>query len=177
MRRVVITGMGCIAASGHTADACWAAMRDGKSGIGPVVNMATEMLNVRIAAEVRGYDPLAHFDEKRLALLDRVTQFALVAAREAIRQSGLVFRQNGLGERTAVIIGSGVGGQNTLDDSYKRLYLERNTRCHPLTIPRLMINAPASHIGALLGTTAINYTLVGDPGTFLQESRWALIGC
>jgi nodulation protein E len=153
MRRVVITGMGCIAASGHTADACWAAMRDGKSGIGPVVNMATEMLNVRIAAEVRGYDPLAHFDEKRLALLDRVTQFALIAAREAIAQSGLAFRQDGLGERTAVIIGSGVGGQNTLDDSYKRLYLERNTRCHPLTIPRLMINAPASHITMEFGIT------------------------
>jgi nodulation protein E len=153
MRRVVITGMGCIAASGHTADACWAAMRDGKSGIGPVVNMPTEMLNVRIAAEVRGYDPLAHFEEKRLALLDRVTQFALIAAREAIAQSGLAFRQDGLGDRTAVIIGSGVGGQNTLDDSYKRLYLEKNTRCHPLTIPRLMINAPASHITMEFGIT------------------------
>jgi nodulation protein E len=153
MRRVVITGMGCIAGSGHTAAACWAAMRDGKSGIGPVVNMSTEILNVRIAAEVRGYDPLAHFDEKRLALLDRVTQFALIAAREAIAQSGLAFRQGGLGERTAVILGSGVGGQNTLDDSYKRLYLERNTRCHPLTIPRLMINAPASHITMEFGIT------------------------
>src|SRR5438874_345396 len=103
----------------------------------PSLNMATDMLLVRVAAEVRNFDPLKHFDEKRLALLDRVTQFALVAARQAVAQSGLEFRKSGLGERTAVILGSGVGGQNTLDDSYKRLYLERNTRCHPLTIPRL----------------------------------------
>jgi len=131
MRRVVITGMGCIAASGQTAEECWAAMRDGKSGIGPVVNMSTDMLLVRVAAEVRNFDPLKHFDEKRLALLDRVTQFALVAARQAVAQSGLEFRKSGLGERTAVIIGSGVGGQNTLDDSYKRLYLERPPATSP----------------------------------------------
>ena len=125
MRRVVITGMGCISAVGHTAAACWEAMRDGRSAIGPIVNIPTELLLIRVAAEVRGYDPLAHFEEKKLTLLDRVTQFALIAAREAVQQSGIDFARNRLGERTAAIIGSGVGGQNTLDDSYARLYREQ----------------------------------------------------
>jgi nodulation protein E len=159
MRRVVITGMGCISAVGHTASACWEAMRDGRSAIGPIVNIPTELLLIRVAAEVRGYDPLAHFDEKRLTLLDRVTQFALIAAREAVEQSGLDFRRDGLGERTAAIIGSGVGGQNTLDDSYARLYRDKNPRCHPLTIPRLMLNAPASHVSMTYGITGPSFAV------------------
>jgi len=159
MRRIVITGMGCIAAIGHTATACWASMREGRSGIGPLVNIETELLNVRIGAEVRGYDPLAHFDEKRLALLDRVTQFALIAAREAVAQSGIAFAGNGLSGRTAVVIGTGVGGQNTLDDSYRRLYMHNNPRCHPLTIPRLMANAPASHITMEHGITGPSFAV------------------
>jgi nodulation protein E len=159
MRRVVITGMGCISALGHNATACWEAMREGRSAIGPIVNVPTELLLIRIAAEVRGYDPLAHFDEKRLTLLDRVTQFALIAAQEAVQQSGLAFDRQGLAERTAVIIGSGVGGQNTLDDSYARLYRERNPRCHPLTIPRLMLNAPASHISMTHGITGPSFAV------------------
>jgi len=64
MRRVAITGMGSINALGHNAPASWQAMREGRSGIGPFVNIPTELLNVKIAAEVRGYDPLAHFDSE-----------------------------------------------------------------------------------------------------------------
>ena len=99
MRRVAITGMGAICALGHDATSTWAAMREGRSGVGPIANIPTELLNVKIAAEVRGFDPAAHFDSKKLPLLDRVSQFALVAAREAVAQSGLEFKASGLGER------------------------------------------------------------------------------
>ena len=68
MRRVVITGMGAISALGHDSAGSWQAMREARSGIGPIVNIATDLLNVKIAAEVRGYDPLAHFDSKTPAL-------------------------------------------------------------------------------------------------------------
>ncbi|HST28148.1 MAG TPA: beta-ketoacyl synthase N-terminal-like domain-containing protein, partial [Rudaea sp.] len=113
MRRVAITGMGAICALGHDARSTWAAMREGRGGIAPIENIATDVLNVNIAAEVRGFDPAAHIDAKRLPLLDRVSQFALVAAREAVTQSGLDFKTSGLGERTACIIGTGIGGESS----------------------------------------------------------------
>ena len=106
MRRVVITGMGAISALGHDARSTWNGMREGRSGIGPIVNIATELTNVKIAAEVRGYEADKHFDSKRLQFLDRVAQFALIAAREAIAQSGLDFRADGRGDRTACIVGT-----------------------------------------------------------------------
>lgn len=148
MHRVVVTGHGCISALGHGAETCWQAMRDGRSGIGPIATIPTNLLNVRVAAEVKDYEPQRHFEEKRLASLDRVAQFALIAAREAFAQAGLPLAEGGggLAEETAAIIGIGVGGQHTQDESYRRLYGDGIARLHPLTIPRLMINAATSHI-------------------------------
>ncbi|MEP7041701.1 MAG: beta-ketoacyl-[acyl-carrier-protein] synthase family protein [Dokdonella sp.] len=146
MHRVVITGMGAVTPLGHTAPATWSAMREGRCAIGPITSLPRESLRFGIAAEVQGFDPLQHFDEKRLILLDRVSQFALVAAREAVAQSGIDFAADGIGENTAVIIGSGVGGEQTHDAASRRLYGENNPRLHPLTIVRLMANAPASQI-------------------------------
>ena len=160
MRRVVITGMGCISALGHTAAAHWLAMREGRSGIGPISNIPTDLLNVKIAAEVRGYVPSAHFDSKRIALVDRVSQFALIAAREAIAQSGLDFRQQDRGDRTACIVGTGVGGENTHDEQSRRFYGDKNPRLHPLTIVRLMANAPACQITMEFGLTGPSFAVV-----------------
>ena len=160
MQRVVITGMGAVTPLGHTATGTWAAMRDGRVAIGPMTSLPREDLRFGIAAEVRDFDPLAHFDEKRLLLLDRVAQFALVAAREAITQSGIDFAAGGLGENTAVIIGTGIGGEQTHDAASRRLYGENNPRTHPLTIVRLMANAPASHIGIEHGLCGPSYATV-----------------
>jgi len=160
MQRVVITGMGAVTALGPTATGTWAAMREGRVAIGPITSMPRDGLRFGIAAEVQGFDPLAHFDEKRLLLLDRVSQFALVAAREAIAQSGIDFAADGLGENTAVVIGTGVGGEQTHDAASRRLYGENNPRTHPLTIVRLMANAPASHIGIEHGLTGPAFATV-----------------
>ena len=160
MQRVVITGMGAVTPLGHTATGTWAAMRDGRVAIGPMTSLPREDLRFGIAAEVRDFDPLAHFDEKRLLLLDRVAQFALVAAREAITQSGIDFAAGGLGENTAVIIGTGIGGEQTHDAASRRLYGENNPRTHPLTIVRLMANAPASHIGIEHGLCGPSFATV-----------------
>jgi len=146
MHRVVITGMGAVTPLGQTAVHTWAAMRHGRVAIGPITTLPAESLRFGIAAEVKDFDPLRHFDEKRLVLLDRVSQFALVAAREAVAQSGIDFAHDGIGENTAVIIGSGVGGEQTHDAASRRLYGENNPRTHPLTIVRQMTNAPACHI-------------------------------
>ena len=160
MRRVAITGMGAICALGHDAAATWAAMREGRSAIGPITNIPTDLLNIKIAAEVHGFDPLAHFDSKRLVLLDRVSQFALIAAREAVAQSGLDFRAGARGERTACIIGTGIGGENTHNEQARRFYEEKNPRVHPLTIVRLMANAPACQITMEHGLTGPSFAVV-----------------
>ena len=160
MRRVVITGMGAISALGHDAASTWNGMREGRSGIGPIVNIPTDLTVVKIAAEVRGYEPAQHFDSKRLAFLDRVAQFALIAAREAIAQSGLDFRAGGRGERTACIVGTGIGGENTHNEQSRRFYGENNPRVHPLTIVRLMANAPACQITMEYGLTGPAFAVV-----------------
>ncbi len=109
-----------------------------------------EELTQKVVGEVKDFDPLKHFEEREISTLDRVSQFAVVAAREAIAQSGLVFDMP-LSVRTACIIGTGVGGQTTQDDSFRRLYLEKKLRVFPLTIPKLMVNAPASQISMKCG--------------------------
>ena len=146
MHRVVITGMGAITPLGSDATQTWAAMREGRNAIGPITTLPRDQLRFGIAAQVHDFDPLKYFDEKRLIVLDRVSQFALVAAREAIAQAGIDFAAEGLGENTAVIIGTGIGGEQTHDEASRRLYAENNPRTHPLTIVRLMANAPACQI-------------------------------
>ena len=158
MNRVVITGLGVIAPLGKNTAEFTAGLKAGKSAIGPISIIQTEGLITKIGAQVLDFDPLAHFEENKLPLYDRCTQFALVAAREAIAQSKLDFRA-GLGARTATIIGSGVGGQGTQDENYHRLYLQGLKRCHPLTIPKLMINAPCCHITMEHGITGPSFVV------------------
>ena len=160
MRRVAITGMGAISALGHDASSTWRGMREGRSAIGPIVNISTELTNIKIAAEVRDYDAAKHFDSKKLIFLDRVAQFALLAAREAVAQSGLDFRAAGRGERTACIVGTGIGGENTHDEQARRFYGDKNPRVHPLTIVRLMANAPACQITMEYGLTGPSFAVV-----------------
>ena len=151
VNRVVVTGLGAVSPLGHTAVSYWENLKQGSSGIGPITQTATpEELTQKVAAEVKDFDPLRHFEERQLSTLDRVSQFAVVAAREAIAQAGITFDMP-LSVRTATIIGTGVGGQTTLDDSFRRVYLEKKTRVFPLTIPKLMVNAPASQISMFCG--------------------------
>lgn len=145
VKRVVITGAGIMSPIGHSVDSYCAALKQGLSGIADITIPFSEELNQKVAAEVKDFDPAKHFDERQLAMLDRVSQLAVVAAREAIAQAGLDFA-NGLSERTATIIGTGAGGQTTHDDQFRRIYKQNMTRVHPLTIPRLMANAPASQV-------------------------------
>ena len=146
VQRVVVTGLGVVSPLGHTVGSYWDNLKRGRSGLGPVtLTPANDELTQKVAAEVKDFDPLKHFAERQLSTLDRVSQFAIVAAREAIAQSGLVFDMP-LSVRTATIIGTGVGGQTTHDDSFRRVYVEKRTRVFPLTIPKLMVNAPASQV-------------------------------
>ena len=152
MNRVVITGLGVISAAGHNTADFWEKVKDGRSSIGEITTIPTDTLTVRIGAEVAGFQPQEHFEKRQLGMLDRFSQFGLVAAREAVADSGISF-EGEAGERSASIIGSGVGGQTTLDASYWAIYAEKKTRVHPFTVPRLMINAATSHITMEHGIT------------------------
>jgi nodulation protein E len=159
MRRIVITGMGAICALGHDAPSVWKAMTEGKAGIGPIHHIQPGQLrNGGIAAEVVDYDPANYFDETRRALLDPFSEYALIAANEAIRQSGISF-QGETGARTAVVIGTGAGGETTRDDLYERLYGEHQGRFHPLGIVRMMMNAPASQVSMVHGITGPSFVV------------------
>jgi len=145
MNRVVITGLGVISAAGHNTVDFWDKVKNGRSSIGEITTIPADTLTVRIGAEVAGFEPQEYFEKRQLGMLDRFSQFGLVAAREAVADSGISF-EGEAGERSASIIGSGVGGQTTLDASYWAIYAEKKTRVHPFTVPRLMINAATSHI-------------------------------
>ncbi|MEO7071632.1 MAG: beta-ketoacyl-[acyl-carrier-protein] synthase family protein [Rhodanobacter sp.] len=160
LRRVVITGMGAVSPLGADAEALWHGLREGHSGIRPLRHVDAARLRVKIAAQVPDdVDPTAGIDEHTLPLLDRTSAFALHAAREAITQSGIDFTQAGLGARTAVIVGTGVGGETTQDEQSRRLYGENAQRAHPLTIVRLMTNASASHISIAWGLRGPTYAI------------------
>jgi nodulation protein E len=148
--RVVVTGWGVVSSIGQTAPSYWTNLRAGVCGIAEASLVPPEQLNCKAVAEVKGFDPRLYFDDRQTAMLDRVAQFAVVAAREAIAQAGISFT-NGLSERTATIIGTGAGGQSTQDENYRRLYGEGAKRLHPLTIPKLMVNAPASQVSMHCG--------------------------
>ncbi|NUS39966.1 MAG: beta-ketoacyl-[acyl-carrier-protein] synthase family protein [Lysobacter sp.] len=146
-RRVAITGMGAVSALGFGAPALWQAMVEGRSGIAPLVLPPGEKnIRMRVVAALRDYDPAAHFSAGELTLLDRVSQFALLAADEAIAHAGLQF-DGGLGDRTAVVVATGIGGETSRDEQCRRIYREGADRAHPMTILRVMPSAPASQIG------------------------------
>jgi nodulation protein E len=158
VRRVVITGAGTVNALGQDVPSTLAAMRAGHCGIGALDVRDVERLSVRIGAQVRGWQGEAHFPRQQLALLDRFTQFALVAAREAVAQSGLVFDED-LGQRSGVVIGTAGGGLMTSDDSFRAVYHEGKNRVHPFVVPRLMHNAAASHVSMDFGLTGPCFTV------------------
>jgi nodulation protein E len=181
-RRVAITGMGAISPLGVGAAALWQGLREGRSAIGPLHHPDAERLRVKVAAQVPdSFDPAANIDERTLPMLDRTSEFALHAAREAVAQSGLDFRQGQLGLRTAVIVGTGVGGETTQDEQSRRLYGENAARAHPLTIVRLMTNASASHISIAWGlrgpTFAVASACASANHAIIQAAqmiRWGL---
>ncbi len=154
-RRVVITGAGVISALGGDVRSFWESLAAGRPGICPIRGIEANGLRFRNGAEIRDYDPLLHFEEKQLNFLDRFAQLAVVAAREAVRDAGVSFA----GRNCAVVTGSCVGGQNTMDDGFVDLYRKGLPRVNPLMIPKVMGNAGASQICLEFGITGPTYTI------------------
>ncbi len=145
MKRVVITGAGTVNALGGNVADTLAAMAAGRCGIGKLDIRDVDRLSVRIGGQVRGFDPEKHFNRQQISLYDRFTQFTILAAQEAIGQSGLRFSGD-LAARSGVILGTAGGGVNTWDENYRTVYEAGKNRVHPFVVPKLMNNAAASHV-------------------------------
>ena len=158
MKRVVITGAGTINSLGQTVPETFEAMREGRCGIGELEFRDVDRLAIKIGGQVRGYDPEARFNRQQLALYDRFTQFTLIAAREAISQSGLEFSGE-LAARAGVILGNSGGGMTTLDDNYRTVYEDGKNRVHPFVVPKLMNNAAASHVSMEFNLKGPSFTV------------------
>ncbi|MGR3713609.1 MAG: beta-ketoacyl-[acyl-carrier-protein] synthase family protein [Shimia sp.] len=157
-RRVVITGAGTVNALGHNVDQTLEAMREGRCGIGPLKVRDVERLAVQIGAQVQDFAAEKLFNRQQLALFDRFTQFALVAAREALAQSGLEFHGE-LAAKSGIVLGNSGGGMQTLDENYRSVYEEGKNRVHPFVVPKLMNNAAASHISMEFNLKGPSFTV------------------
>jgi nodulation protein E len=150
MKRVVITGIGTVNALAQDVPGTFAALAEGRPGIGPLTCRDADRLTIRIGAEVRDWAP--DLDPARLPLYDRVTQYALVAGAEAMAMAGLESGlPAGLGTRGGVILGTAAGGISTWEDSYRAVFSDGKSRVSPLVVPRLMHNAAASHLSIAHG--------------------------
>lgn len=147
VNRVAITGLGTISALGAGVPALLSAMVEGRCGIGPIRTIPANRLTVPIAAEIHDFEPKAYFDRRQILMLDRASQLALVAAREALAGIDLAAIAP---ERCGVVLGAAIG-QVTLDAAYYALYGENASRLPPLTVPRGMPSAAASHVAMTYG--------------------------
>jgi len=174
MRRVAITGLGAICALGRTTAEVAESLRQGRSGIAPIESTDMSQLRFRNGAEVRGYSHQGYFDDRRADFIDRFAQFAVIAAREAVAGAGVEWTP-ALRETAAIITGSCVGGQSTEDVGFHDVYKLGLNRVHPLTIPKTMANAGASHISMEFGITGPSYTIstaCSSAGHAIGQAFW-----
>jgi len=154
-RRVVITGMGAVTPLGNDVATFWRRLASGESGVATITGFDPARVNSKIAGEVKNFDPGHVLDRKEIRRNDRYTQFALVAAREAMTQAGLPERLEGeLAERTGTIIGSGLGGSGTLVEQISINATRGPDRLSPFFIPMAIANLAS-------GQTAISFGAQG----------------
>ena len=158
MKRVVITGAGTINALGHNVLQTLEAMREGRCGIGPLDFRDVDRLAIKIGGQVHDFNADSEFNRQQMSLYDRFTQFTLLAAKEAIGQSGLTFTGD-LAATSGVVVGTAGGGVSTWDDNYRAVYEEGKNRVHPFVVPKLMNNAAASHVSMEFNLKGPSFTV------------------
>ena len=159
MRRVVVTGVGAVTPVGNTAEEFWAALIQGKSGIGPVTRFDASSLPTRIAGELKGFDPLRYIDKKDDRKLDPFLKYAIACAAMAVEDAGLNVERVDR-TRFGVLVGSGIGGITTLLETHKVLLEKGPDRVSPFFIPMLIINMASGLISMRFGARGPNSSVV-----------------
>ena len=156
-RRVVVTGIGIVSPIGLDCDSTWTNLLDGASGAGPVTNFDASRHSTRIACEIKGFDPDAYFEKVESRRMDPFTQYQIVAADEAMKHSGIDMNREDP-TRAGCILGTGIGGINTIEDQ-KLVILKRGPgRVTPFFIPKLMSNASAGQSSIRYGFQGTSFT-------------------
>jgi 3-oxoacyl-[acyl-carrier-protein] synthase II len=149
LRRVAVTGVGVVSPVGQSKQSFFDSLVEGRSGVGPIDIPLADRLKIRIAAQVRNFDPALHFPQDRLSQLDRFSQFALVAARQAWTDARLAAPRSP--QACGVYFGTGYGGAGTLEAGYDDLFLKGLSRIKPLSVVAGMPNAAAANIAIEFG--------------------------
>jgi nodulation protein E len=158
MRRVVITGIGVICASGRNRNEFLTSLQNGACGIDRITGAEISDLRFQSGGQVRDFNVLDHMSPKASDMIDRFAQFAVVAAREAVVHSGIEWTPE-LRDTTAIVTGSCIGGQETENQGFHDVYKMGKPRVHPMTIPKTMANAGASAISLEYGITGPVFTI------------------
>ncbi len=158
-KRVVITGMGALTPVGHNLAETWDNLLKGISGVALITDFDLSVLSTHIAAQVKNFKPEEHFDTKEARKLDTYTQYALVAAREAVKDAGLT-PQGQDGSRIGVITGVGIGGIYTFNDECVKSHEQGLRRVSPFFIPKMIGNIAAAHIAIENGFKGINFNVM-----------------
>ncbi|MDR2569255.1 MAG: beta-ketoacyl-ACP synthase II [Oscillospiraceae bacterium] len=158
MRRVVVTGLGCISPVGNTVDALWQSLIDGKHGFGEITKFDASALKVRIAAEVKDFDPEDYMEKSEIRKTDLFAQYAIAAARQAVEESGIVGSiEPG---RFGVYIGSGIGGMSTFITETEKLLTKGAQRISPFFIPMMIANIGSALVAMKYGAMGPNLPVV-----------------
>lgn len=158
-KRVVITGIGAITPIGNTAAETWEGIKEKRCGIDNISLFDATDFKTSLAAEVKGYDELQHFEAKQAKRLDRSSQFAIIAAREAFKDSG-VTEENTDFERVGVFVSSGIAGMNTIQEQGSNLVQKGHGRISPMFIPMAIANMPAGNVAIDLGAKGESISIV-----------------
>jgi len=158
-KRVVITGLGTLNPLGNDVPTYWTGLVAGRSGVGSITLYDASDQEVRIAAEVRGFDPVACLGHKQARRTDRFTQLILAAADQAIADAGLAFKENGDNHQVGIIVGTGIGGMGTLLDNFEVMHERGPGRVSALMAPMMMPNAGAGEIAIKYGLHGLTMSL------------------
>ena len=158
-KRVVITGLGAITPIGKNVDETWKAIENKKCGIDDITLVDTTNFKTKLAAEVKEYNPLDYFEPKQAKRLDRYSQFAIIAAREAVKDTGIT-KENTDYDRVGIFVSSGIGGLNTIQEQCEVNYIKGNNRVSPMFIPMSIANMAAGNVAIEFGFKGESVSLV-----------------
>lgn len=184
--RVVVTGLGIISPVGNNVKDFWKSLLDGKSGVGKITQFDASGFDSNIAGEVKGFDPLSHFNSKECRRMDKFVQFAVVAAREAVKDAGLDFEKEDR-NRIGVFVGSGIGSLHTVEKEYDNFLKHGPKKFSPFMIPLLIVNEAAGHISMDLNLRGPNSCVatacasgshaIGDAARIIQHGDAEVMVC
>ena len=159
MNRVAITGQGVISSIGKSVNEVYESLESGLSGITDLEIEDVDRLKVKSGGQIKDYDPLQFFEAREISKMDKFSQFAMIAARQAVNDSGLSFKDEILAVSSGVILGSSAGGMSTLNESYKHVFEKAKNKVHPFTIPKIMANSAASNISIAFNIRGSSFTV------------------